>query len=377
MSKVSPPTEPGIGPANERADLEELGESGLFEGAWYLILYDDVRNAGLDPLWHFYHYGSNEGRRPNPYFDPAWYAATYPDVLSSGMKPLLHYLRHGDVEGRRPMQHFDPTWYREAYKLPPDAVALAHFLTQRASGNFAPVQDLYAVLHMRPYIDDCAAANDPFQHYIDDMADAKLEMFPDHGVVKASGIVDPNYYLINGSDVHDAELDPVEHFCRYGWREFRKPNIYFDMHWYFRTNPLVERMKINPVVHYVLEGEASGRRPVPYFDPLWYREAYAIPPEQNALAHYLTHRRSQRFSPTPSFDVAWYVAQHPDDVRGNRDPFAHFLQVGTYRDLDPSPTFNSAAYRKRHIGRPSRKFRHLMHPDRDNPLVHFLRAHYR
>ncbi len=249
MSKVSPPTEPGIGPANERADLEELGESGLFEGAWYLILYDDVRNAGLDPLWHFYHYGSNEGRRPNPYFDPAWYAATYPDVLSSGMKPLLHYLRHGDVEGRRPMQHFDPTWYREAYKLPPDAVALAHFLTQRASGNFAPVQDLYAVLHMRPYIDDCAAANDPFQHYIDDMADAKLEMFPDHGVVKASGIVDPNYYLINGSDVHDAELDPVEHFCRYGWREFRKPNIYFDMHWYLHTNPLVERMKINPVVH--------------------------------------------------------------------------------------------------------------------------------
>ena len=36
----------------------------------------------------------------------------------------------------------------------------------------------------------------------------------------------------------------------------------------------------------------------------------------------------------------------------NRDPFAHFLQAGTYRDLDPSPTFSAAEYRKRHLGRP-------------------------
>ncbi len=363
--------------AGERGELEELGVSGLFEGGWYLLLYDDVRKSGLDPLWHFYHYGSAEGRRPNPYFDPAWYQATYPDVLASGMKPLLHYLRHGDAEGLRPIQHFDPAWYREAYSLPPNALALAHFLTQRASGKFAPVPELYAVLHMRPYSEDPMAADDPFQHYVDDMARAKRDTFPDNGVVTASGIVDPNYYLINGSDVHEAQLDPVEHFSRYGWREFRKPNIYFDMQWYLRTNPVVERMKINPAVHYVLEGEAFGRRSVPYFDPLWYRETYAIPPEQNALAHYLTHRRSQKFSPTPRFDVAWYVEQHPEEVRGNRDPFAHFLQAGTYRDLDPSPAFNSAAYRKRHIGRPSRQFRHLMHPDRDNPLVHFLRAGYR
>ena len=44
------------------------------------------------------------------------------------MNPLLHYLRHGDREGRRPIWHFDPAWYRSAYDLPPDALALAHFL---------------------------------------------------------------------------------------------------------------------------------------------------------------------------------------------------------------------------------------------------------
>ena len=64
-----------------------------------------------------------------------------------------------------------------------------------------------------------------------------------------------------------------------------------------------------------------------------------IPPEQNALAHFLTHRRSQAFSPTPLFDVGWYVEQHTEELTGNRDPFAQFLQAGTFRDIDPSPGF--------------------------------------
>jgi hypothetical protein len=293
------------------------------------------------------------------------------------MNPLLHYVRYGDHEGRRPVWYFDPFWYRSVYNLPVDALTLAHFLVQRTSGRFAPMPELWAVLHLAPYCDDPATGDDPFAHYLNDMVRERREPLPDLDIVRTSGLVDPNYYLINGADVHEAQLDPVEHFCRYGWREGRKPNIYFDTHWYLQTNPLVERLKIDPVVHYVLEGEMADRRPVPYFDPLWYRETYAILSGELALAHFLTHRRSQAFSPTPLFDVAWYIEQHAEEVAGNRDPFAHFLQAGTYRDIDPSPDFNAAAYRKRHLGRPSRQFRQLMHPDRDNPLVHYLRAAYR
>jgi hypothetical protein len=361
---------------DDPAELEQLEQSGLFDAAWYLVQYPDVREADLEPLVHFYRYGWRERRKPNRYFDPEWYLEHYPDVREAGMNPLLHYLRHGDLEGRRPVWHFDSAWYRSAYELPPDALSLAHFLTQRTSGHFAPMPELWAVLHLPPYRDDPAAGDDPFEHYLDDMLRERREPFPDLAIVNASGIIDPNYYLINGTDVHEAHLDPAEHFCRYGWREGRKPNIYFDTRWYQQTNPLVARLKIDPVAHYILEGEKTGRRPVPYFDPLWYRETYAIPENQVALAHFLTHRRSQAFSPTPLFDVAWYVEQHADEVAGNRDPFAHFLQAGTYRDLDPSPTFNAAEYRKRHIGRPSRSFRQYMHPDRDNPLVHHLRSQY-
>ena len=64
------------------------------------------------------------------------------------------------------------------------------------------------------------------------------------------------------------------------------------------------------------------------------------------------------------------------DPSPNRDPFAHFLRAGTYGDRDPSPDFDAAAYRKRVLGRPSRHFRRLLHPERDNPLVHWLGAQY-
>ena len=103
------------------------------------------------------------------------------------MNPLLHYLRHGDNEGRRPVWHFDSAWYRAAYDLPPDAAALAHFLTQRTSGRFAPMPELYAVLHMPPYRDDPASGEDPFAHYLDDILQQGGDPFPDLQVVTDIG----------------------------------------------------------------------------------------------------------------------------------------------------------------------------------------------
>jgi hypothetical protein len=71
------------------------------------------------------------------------------------------------------------------------------------------------------------------------------------------------------------------------------------------------------------------------------------------------------------------VAQHAEALGPHRDPFAHFLQAGTQGDVDPSPLFDSAEYRRRHLGRLSRGFRNLMHAENDNPLIHHLRSDYR
>jgi len=359
------------------AEAAELGISGLFDPAWYLQAYPDVGLAALDPLVHFVLHGWQEGRRPNPYFDPGWYLASYPDVVEAAVNPLLHYSRYGDLAGRRPMPFFDPDWYRTAHELAPDRLALRHFLPRRGSGRFIPCAALYAVPFLSPWREHAARNEDPFRGYLDDMTRARQDVFPDLALLEASGLVDANYYLANGSDVREAELDPTLHFCRFGWEEKRKPNIYFDTGWYLATNPRVVRLGLNPLVHYVCEGEAANRRPVPYFDPGWYRATYGIPPEQGALAHYLAHRRSQSFSPTPLFDVDWYVARHRGALGPHRDPFAHFLLAGTHGDVDPSPAFDAAEYRRRQLGRVSRGFRNLMHVEMDNPLIHHLRAEYR
>ncbi len=85
---------------------EEVRRSGLFNPAWYLTKYPDIRNAGLDPLRHFLDWGWRENRDPNPLFDTDWYLDAYPDVRSAGVNPLLHYIKHGCTELRDPGPRF-------------------------------------------------------------------------------------------------------------------------------------------------------------------------------------------------------------------------------------------------------------------------------
>ena len=48
----------------------------------------------------------------------------------------------------------------------------------------------------------------------------------------ASGLFDGAWYLTENPDVWDSDLEPLVHFCRYGWREGRRPNQYFEPAWY-------------------------------------------------------------------------------------------------------------------------------------------------
>jgi|GEM_PF-738031 len=101
----------------------------LFDQAWYLEHYPDVRTAGVNPLQHFLYDGIPEGRLPNPYFAPAWYLETYPD-LSPGVDPFSHYVIYGAAEGRSPGPDFNARQYLDQN---PDVVssgmhALAHYL---------------------------------------------------------------------------------------------------------------------------------------------------------------------------------------------------------------------------------------------------------
>jgi GT2 family glycosyltransferase len=87
-------------------DTASLGslvvEGGLFDHAWYVARYPDIRRAGVDPLAHFVYFGADELRNPGPLFDSKWYADTYKEYALTGFSPIEHYLRIGRAKGARP-----------------------------------------------------------------------------------------------------------------------------------------------------------------------------------------------------------------------------------------------------------------------------------
>jgi hypothetical protein len=348
-----------------------IAGSGLFDASWYLRRYRDVAAAGLDALKHYIEHGWREDRAPNAYFDPVWYHAT--SGISRDDNALLHYAGQGEAQGLAPGPNFDPVWYRTTYALPAASSPLADFLARRHDGTVAPCARLWSVRGL-PETDAAEPGDDPFLRFVQT---ASPVASADKQLLEASEVLDRNFYALHSSDVMEAQMDPLDHFCEFGWREMRQPNFYFNLRWYLATNPDAAQLGVNPLLHYLLVGEPAGRRPIVFFDPAWYRGAYDIAPYTSPLAHYLANRRSQKYSPHALFDPAWYMAHSEAAVYPRRDPFSHFLIAGMQQDVAPSAAFDPAAWRRRTRGRPSRGFKHLLSPEKDNPLVNYLLATYR
>lgn len=101
-----------------------IKRAGLFDAAFYLERYPDVRGAGIDPLRHYLRHGAAEGRKPHPLFEPDYYLARCPEARRSG-NVLLYFLGEGAMCSPHPL--FDCAAYVEAN---PEAAPqpLVHFL---------------------------------------------------------------------------------------------------------------------------------------------------------------------------------------------------------------------------------------------------------
>jgi len=51
----------------------------------------------------------------------------------------------------------------------------------------------------------------------------------------ASGLFDAEYYLYTSQEVAEPGLDTLRHYCETGWRQGRRPNVYFYPAWYIET----------------------------------------------------------------------------------------------------------------------------------------------
>ena len=85
-------------------------------------------------------------------------------------------------------------------------------------------------------------------------------------VVRLAGAVDEAGYLAHNPPQAERGIDPVDHFCRRGWRALRNPSLAFDVWWYWASylDPTDEsETAVNPLVHYLLDGRHRGLLPLP------------------------------------------------------------------------------------------------------------------
>ncbi|UDY22666.1 rhamnan synthesis F family protein [Nocardioides sp. Kera G14] len=94
----------------------------------------------------------------------------------------------------------------------------------------------------------------------------------------AADLLDRSFYLETNPAVAEAGMDPVDHFCRFGWRELRKPRRDFDVWWYWANHLDPSQDRINPLLHYAVLGREAGLEARP--DPRPRSEGVTFTPGQ-------------------------------------------------------------------------------------------------
>jgi len=204
-------------------EKRDLLRSGLFDEEYYLRNNEDVHLNAAEPLRHFLIHGYREERSPGPLFDTKFYLERYPDVRALRINPALHYYRTGRQEGRVAF---------------PGTEKIQEGNEERR-GNV--IRD-------------------------DIIRNLKLYKHPAHEItweaeeIRSSGLFDEALYLSLYPAVKDYGVDPVVHYCLFGWNVGCRFSEKYDFEVYRKTYPDVDRASQNPLLHYIRKGKAEGRK---------------------------------------------------------------------------------------------------------------------
>ncbi len=70
---------------------------------------------------------------------------------------------------------------------------------------------------------------------------------------------DASFYRERYRDINAGLVDPLEHYCMFGWKEGRDPCAWFSTRRYLERNSDVAESGLNPFLHYILVGKQEGR----------------------------------------------------------------------------------------------------------------------
>jgi hypothetical protein len=258
--------------------------AALVDGDWYLSIHDDVRTEGTDPAKHYLEHGWLEYRDPNRWFSTYWYLANNPEARRTHESPLHHFVEVGARNGRAPHPAFNMRWYARRYlaNAPLTPEVLSHFLYRGGAAGNMPDPRLDRA-EVRSALRSLSADQRKEQ-----ILSLHAQLTPERDIVAA--LIDKPWYLFQRPDVARANVDPVSHYLKDGWREGRDPSPWFHSSWYLEQNPEAAECGTSPIEHYVTVGAAEGLRPCREFDPVWYSRHYlgAYSPSIEAFHHFVT-----------------------------------------------------------------------------------------
>lgn len=132
------------------------------------------------------------------------------------------------------------------------------------------------------------------------------------------------------------DIEPIEHFLKYGWKRGYKPSQDFDMCGYLKFYVDVQASGINPLVHYEKYGKYEHRfvsdfeyntiKNSAYFDEVWYQKTYSI--TTDCVKHYLEKGWKLGYNPSEKFSTLSYLALNYDVRKEDTNPLLHYERFG-------------------------------------------------
>jgi GT2 family glycosyltransferase/glycosyltransferase involved in cell wall biosynthesis len=221
-------------------------------------------NDDSDPLIHFVRFNFSRGT-----VVPTKPGSDYLDLQIQTIEPF-----------------FDRDYYSHSYKIDPEQNLVRHYLVEGWLRGFEPNARFSTDEHLERFGHILKQNINPFFHYISTygmmhdgkhppsllgldshLGDPRISRIGVRRIVESE--FDRNYYLAQNPDVHESEVDPLEHFLEYGWKEGRNPSEIFWTNHYAQSYGSIIAEETNPYFHYLARGRERGLKPNPFSDRLW------------------------------------------------------------------------------------------------------------
>ena len=243
--------------------IDIVDNSDLFDVDHYNNKYSK-KYSYKAAIRHFCTKGLALSYEPNLEFDAIWYKEEYADVKDNGVYPFIHFILYGRYEDRfqnsKEKNDYLQLSMNEEFNID-DYLALNQDLPQNST-------EFDSVFHYVRYgkkegrIFKLSKVNIELPNEISTEDEVVLDTLPrseDENIIIESGLFDIDFYIGSYPDIKASDIDPLHHYCNYGWLENRNPNESFSTNYYRKKYPDIDQAGINPFAHWIKHGRNEGR----------------------------------------------------------------------------------------------------------------------